>query len=154
MESTPVYLVDIDGTLANLSHRLRFIKCDKPDWDGFFAACPEKKGGDSPINEVIETVKLLKSAGAEIIMLSGRSEAVREQTLQWFTSHAVPCDALYLREEGDHRQDSIIKGEFLDDVFSKWGKSAIVGAFEDRQQVVDMYRERGLRVFQVAEGKF
>jgi hypothetical protein len=40
-------------------------------------------------------------------------------------------------------------------VESDWREDLpILGVFEDRQQVVDMYRAKGLRVFQVADGKF
>jgi len=145
-----IYLCDIDGTIADLSHRLHFIQRDKPDWNAFFRACVD----DLPIQEVIDTVRLLSEGGAEILLLSGRSELVRFETLQWLQKFNVPCDALFMREEGDHRQDNIVKGEFLDDLFEKWEKNDIRGAFEDRKQVVDMYRARGLRVFQVAEGNF
>lgn len=145
-----IYLCGIDGTLADISHRLHFIQQKPADWYSFFRACVD----DLPIQEVIDTVRLLKQGGAEILLLSGRSEIVRSETLQWLKDFGVPCDALFMREEGDHRPDSIVKSEFLDDLFEKWEKNDIRGAFEDRKQVVDMYRERGLRVFQVAEGNF
>jgi hypothetical protein len=38
--------------------------------------------------------------------------------------------------------------------YYKEHKETIGGVFEDRQQVVDMYRARGLRVFQVDKGHF
>ena len=58
-----------------------------------------------------------------------------------------------MRKHGDYREDSIVKGELLDQAIEEFpGK--IFGVFEDRRQVVDMYRARGLRVFQVAEGNF
>lgn len=145
-----IYLCDIDGTLADLTHRLHFIQTKPADWDAFFLACEE----DTPIMEVISTVQSLKKSGAEILLLSGRSEIARDLTLKWLDKHEVPCDALYMREEGDHRQDNIVKEEFLDDLFTKWPREQVVAVFEDRKQVVEMYRRRGLRVFQVAEGEF
>lgn len=145
-----IYLVDIDGTLADITHRLHFIKGEEQDWDAFFEACDQ----DAPIWEVIDTIKLLAKAGAEMLMLSGRAERVRMKTLAWFRTYGVPCDALYLREDDDHRPDHIVKGEQLDHVLTKWDGRLIRGAFEDRKQVVDMYRARGIKVFQVAEGNF
>jgi hypothetical protein len=41
--STPVYLFDIDGPLANLSHRLHFIQGEHDDWNAFYDACPADK---------------------------------------------------------------------------------------------------------------
>ena len=63
-----------------------------------------------------------------------------------------PYDALFMRAEGDSRRDSIVKQEIFDtDVRDRW---RVVGVFDDRQQVVRMWRGLGLTVFQVAEGDF
>ena len=145
-----IFLVDIDGTLADLSHRLHFIEKKPADWDGFFAACT----GDSPIPEVIETVRYLARGGAKIILVSGRSDAIEEATMDWLRKHDIPWTAIYMRKAGDHRHDDIVKAELLEQIREDWREYPILGAFEDRKQVVDMYRAQGLRVFQVAEGDF
>lgn len=145
-----IYLVDIDGTLADLSHRLHFIQQKPADWDGFFAACP----GDRPIVEVIDTVRRLAASGARIILVTGRSDAVEEPTMDWLREHGVPWLSIYMRKAGDHREDSIIKAELLANIQEDWDSEEILGVFEDRKQVVDMYRSKGLRVFQVADGNF
>lgn len=145
-----IYLVDIDGTVADLTHRLHFIQQKPADWDRFFKACPT----DLPITNVINVIKALKKANATILMVTGRSMIVREQTKQWLESYAIPYDGLYMRREGDHREDNIVKAELLDHISTEWNASHIAGVFEDRQQVVDMYRARGLKVFQVAPGNF
>jgi len=44
-----IYLFDIDGTIANLSHRLHFIQQEPADWNAFFMSA----GDDEPIWEVI-----------------------------------------------------------------------------------------------------
>ena len=147
-----IYLVDIDGTVADLTHRLHFIQ-DKPaDWNAFFAACPS----DKPIPEVIEVIRAVGSGGHELHMLTGRSESVRYGTGVWLHNQFIPFRSLRMRKEGDHREDAIVKSEMLDTLLTDLhiSLSDIAGVFEDRQQVVDMYRARGLRVFQVAEGKF
>jgi hypothetical protein len=62
-----------------------------------------------------------------------------------------------MRKDGDHREDNEVKAELLDQItrhYSHLVGYTIGGVFEDRQQVVDMYRARGLRVFQVAKGDF
>jgi hypothetical protein len=53
-----------------------------------------------------------------------------------------------MREGGDRRRDHILKMEFIDPL----DPPDII--FEDRSTVVQAYRERGLTVFQVAEGDF
>lgn len=146
-----IYLVDIDGTLADLSHRLHFIQKEPADWDGFFADCE----ADKPIREVIETTNVFERSGYTVLLVSGRSDAIRDKTVSWLKKNGVLFTQLYMRKAGDHRQDNIVKKELLEQIVKDgWKKSRIKGVFEDRKQVVDMYRAEGLRVFQVAEGNF
>lgn len=145
-----IYLVDIDGTLADCSHRLHFIQKKPADWDGFFADCDK----DSPIQEIVTTVRLLSKGGARIILVTGRSDVIEEKTQDWLIQHEIPFLAMYMRKAGDHREDNVVKAELLAEIRGDWDNEPIIGVFEDRQQVVDMYRKEGLRVFQVAEGQF
>ena len=59
-----------------------------------------------------------------------------------------------MRPDGDHREDSVVKSELFDQINAAYANEKLGGVFEDRQQVVDMYRARGVRVFQVAKGNF
>lgn len=145
-----IYIFDIDGTLANLEHRLPFIKSDPPDWERFFAACWE----DEPIRDVIYLLRVLHEAGHRIVLVTGRSDECAQLTNEWMNVHAVPHSEMYMRLHGDHRPDSEVKAELLDRIIADWPSEKIVGVFEDRKQVVDMYRAKGLRVFQVADGNF
>ena len=145
-----IYIFDIDGTLADLSHRLPFIQKKPADWDGFYKAA----GDDQPIWPVISLVRALKEAGGhKIIMSSGRSDAIRFLTVEWLRKYRVPFEAIYMRRHEDHREDSVVKSELLDHILADNPTLTVGGVFEDRQQVVDMYRSRGIKVFQVAEGK-
>jgi hypothetical protein len=66
----------------------------------------------------------------------------------------IEFSGLYMRKAGDHREDCVVKAELLEQILLDWSNQDIGGVFEDRQQVVDMYRAKGLRVFQVAKGDF
>jgi hypothetical protein len=145
-----IYIFDIDGTLADISHRLHFIQQKPADWRAFFAACDE----DAPIAEVITILQTLSSEGHFIVLITGRSTECEAQTKQWCSDQMIDYDLLYMRAEGDHRQDNIVKSELLDKYITEFSPPRIDGVFEDRKQVVDMYRAKGLRVFQVAEGDF
>jgi hypothetical protein len=144
-----LYVFDLDGTLCDLSHRLHFIERSPKDWSSFYKACVN----DSPIMEVIEIAHLLQNVGHVIAIVSGRSDEVESETSRWLQDHRINYDFLLMRKAGDYRQDYIVKSELLDELIKRWPKP-IGGIFEDRKQVVDMYRARGLRVFQVAEGNF
>lgn len=145
---TKIFLCDLDGTIADCSHRLHFI--EKKNWSAFFAACTD----DKPIADVIWLIRLLHDAGQKIIYMSGRSDEVRHQTIEWLHTHHLPSGPLYMRRHGDHRPDSLVKSELVDEVIREYSRDQIAGIFDDRQQVVDMYRQRGFRVYQVAPGDF
>lgn len=143
------YLFDIDGTLADLSHRLHHIQKEPKDWDAFFAACSD----DLPIPHVIDVAKALMR-DARLLFVSGRSDATRAETEAWLFKHGLGdgLGRLYMRREGDHRPDNIVKGELLDQIIAHGFRPIM--AFEDRDQIVKMWRERGIPCAQVAEGNF
>lgn len=149
-----IYLFDIDGTLANIEHRLHFIQQEKPDWTAFY----NDAASDSPIWEIVTVARCLQSEGQRIFMSTGRAESIRELTMTWLRKYRIPVEALYMRQNGDHREDFEVKSDIIDHIFSDQPQGVpynkLAAAFEDRQQVVDMYRARGLRVCQVAPGKF
>jgi hydroxymethylpyrimidine pyrophosphatase-like HAD family hydrolase len=145
-----IYIFDIDGTLADCSHRLHFIQQKPADWDSFFAAC----AADMPIPEVTAILRSLRLNGHTVVLSSGRSDAVRVQTQKWMRDLKIEFSGLYMRKAGDHREDCVVKAELLEQILLDWSNQDIGGVFEDRQQVVDMYRAKGLRVFQVAKGDF
>ena len=145
------YIFDLDGTLANISHRLHFIEGEKKDWDAFYDACDK----DEPIKN---TLKLLDIIGSNdknnIIILSGRSDAVRKKTIGWINRYVSIFYTLYMRKTGDHRPDVEVKQEWLDEWLKHHTKEEIGGIFEDRKQVVDMWRKNGITCYQVAEGDY
>lgn len=148
---TPCYVFDLDGTLADLTDRLQFIQHEKPDWDGFFAACD----GDTVIEPVATLFRELNSnerKDYDMIIMSGRSDAVRGKTWNWLDDNNLKADWLFMRADGDHRPDDIVKSELMDRLLSRGFKPIMI--FEDRKQVVDMWRSRGFLCAQVAEGNF
>jgi predicted kinase len=132
-------LVDIDGTVALMGDRSPY------DW--------AKVGSDLPNPAVITAVRAMHAAGNAIVFCSGRDAICRPETEAWLDLYVgVPYDGLFMRPEGDTRKDAVVKREIFDvEIRDRW---RIVGVFDDRQQVVRMWRALGLTVFQVAEGDF
>lgn len=142
------YIFDIDGTLADLSHRLHHIQKQPKDWDAFFREC----GSDAPIEHICELARLLNDADQHIVLVSGRSEGYRKETKHWLDRHEISYHGIYMRQDGDHRPDHIVKSELMDRVRADGFEPVMI--FEDREQVVKMWRERGIPCAQVAEGNF
>jgi uncharacterized HAD superfamily protein len=141
------FLIDIDGTIADGGHRLHYISKEPKQWDAYFMAC----GGDAPIQHMHKVVESL-SLKARIVYVSGRSDLVRKQTLQWLVDHDFPMDALYMRKQGDHKNDHDLKIELLAQLRED-GYEPIM-AFDDRDRVVKAWRAAGIPCAQVAEGDF
>jgi hypothetical protein len=78
---------------------------------------------------------------------------VRAETDYWIkVSAQLIYAALYMRADGDHRPDFQVKGELLDRLIGDdWNP---LMAFDDRDQVVKMWRQRGIPCAQVADGNF
>lgn len=148
-----IYLCDIDGTIADLSHRLHFIEGETQDWDAFYQACDQ----DKPIQSVIDVINALDEAGHIVLFVSGRSAVVREKTNEWLENNIGFFPGyVYMRSENDRREDTVVKSDLYDKITREWmgERSKVVGVFEDRASVVKMWREKGLKVFHVAEGNF
>src|SRR5574340_655494 len=79
----PLYIFDLDGTLADTSHRTPSIQQPTPDWRAFYAAC----FADKPIMPVIKVMDSLLYTGNDVWIFSGRSDEVRKLTIDWLVHH-------------------------------------------------------------------
>ena len=145
------YIVDIDGTVADCSHRVHHIHNKPKDWDAFFAGT----ANDKPIKHMVGLVSHMWLT-AYIVFVSGRPERTRAATEKWLRDHGVHPSlgpvTLYMRPDGDRRDDQIVKFELLQQLKAD-GWEPIM-AFDDRDRVVKMWRENGIPCCQVAEGDF
>ncbi|MEX2534537.1 MAG: HAD family acid phosphatase [Trueperaceae bacterium] len=142
-------ICDLDGTLADIEHRVHYIRgSGRSDWDAFFRACIE----DLPVRNTIHLVQRLHEVGFRVLIVSGRSDMVRAETEEWLEQHAVPYDGLLMRRNEDHRSDTIVKAEMVDELGI--GPKDVLMVLDDRNKVVEMWRERGFHTFQVAPGDF
>jgi uncharacterized HAD superfamily protein len=133
----PVVLVDIDGTLADVRHRLHHIRGGgRKNWKAFF----EGMDRDTPIASIIAWVQSLVPQH-EIVILTGRPEQYRARTIAWLNKQQVPFDVLVMRGNGDHRPDYEMKRDVLDRV----PKHRIKLVIEDRPPVCDMWLKQGVR---------
>ncbi|WHN64516.1 hypothetical protein [Cysteiniphilum sp. QT6929] len=142
-------LFDLDGTLADITHRRHYVMSEKKNWAQFNAHI----GDDKPNLPIVSLYKTLwQSQQYEIIIVSGRSEQYRKITEHWLIWHEIPFKRLVMRQIKDNRKDAIIKKEILD-LLRQEGKD-ILFAVDDRQQVVDMWRENGIMCLQCDIGDF
>jgi len=150
------YIFDLDGTLANIEHRLHHIRNDtgngnhaSGDWDAFNDAIPH----DIPNWDLINVMQCLNME-FHVIVVTGRmySDKVYADTVQWLAKHSAGYDAIYFRPNGDYRSDYIVKKEIYENFIKE--EYDVLAVFDDRQTVVDMWRSLGLRCYQVQPGDF
>jgi hypothetical protein len=152
--SKKTVIFDLDGTLADITSRRELSIKDngKMDWDTFFN--PKFISLDDPNTPVIKMTQIFDSQGFRVLIFSGRSDRTLDATMDWLVKHNVPFDDLIMRPKKHHfMKDSDLKQMWLDDS-DIVDKDDIFAVFDDRNQVVDMWRDNGLTVFQVAEGNF
>jgi len=131
-------VIDIDGVLADVRHRLHFVLEEPKDWGGFFAAARH----DPPLSTGIETVRRLSEV-FRIVYLSGRPEHCRKDTLDWFRRFALPEGELHLRPHGDHRPARLMKVEALDRLSREAPVAVLV---DDDEEVCAAARKAGYDV--------
>jgi len=140
-----VYLCDLDGTLCNVSHRRQYVATKPRNWDAWNAGLVN----DKPNLAVLGIITSL-TYYYPLIFVSGRSDDYRKQTEEWLEKYDISYNALYMRKYKDHRDDVIVKGELADEIEKEYN---ILGVFDDRKKVIDMWINRGVFVFDVSQGK-
>ena len=146
-----IVIFDLDGTLALIDKRRDISTKDngKMDWDKFFD--PDNIQLDLPNQPVIDMTNMLSQQGYTIMILSGRSDVTYKATNDWLNKYGVVFSHLIMRTRNYHyTKDSDLKQMWLDDI----GVDNVAMVFDDRNQVVDMWRSNGLTTFQVADGDF
>ena len=146
-----IVIFDLDGTLALIDKRRDLATKDngKMDWAKFFN--PDNIDLDTPNQPVIDMANLLHSQGYLIYIFSGRSDKTEDATKDWLDKHNVNYDLLQMRPQGLlYKPDNDLKQDWLNVI----KKDRVAMVFDDRNQVVDMWRKNGLTTFQVADGDF
>ncbi|MGW0245111.1 phosphatase domain-containing protein [Nocardia goodfellowii] len=128
---------DIDGTLAHMTGRSPY------DYT---------RVSEDDVDESVRHLANMLYPDHRNIVVSGRSEDCRPETVRWLEDKTVSYDDLYMRQAGDSRDDAIVKYEIFRDLIAPHYN--VIGVFDDRDRVVDMWRRIGLKCFQVQPGDF
>ncbi|WP_420822049.1 LNS2 domain-containing protein [Streptomyces avicenniae] len=134
----PLAVFDLDGTLADVRHRLHHLTSRRKNWDAFFRAAEH----DKPLAEGVALVRK-HAATDEIAYVTGRPEHLRADTERWLARHGLPPGRLLMRRAGDRRPARVAKPELLRDL--TWGRAVSVVVDDDRQ-VCRAYRDAGFPV--------
>lgn len=135
---------DLDNCLADDRWRIEFIDWAQtnPDkrYDKYHMLC----GQDAPGNVSLFAAV---SAQATPVFCTARPECVRGTTVRWLRNnlpqhHASYASLLLMRATGDHLPSVRLKHYMLTTLRAQG--HTIAAAFDDREDVVRMYREHGV----------
>ena len=136
-----IILCDIDGTIADNSHRQHFLE-GKKDWDGFFSELVN----DLPIQIIIDKVIQEQANGKEIVFLTGRPERYRYSTTLWLKEYFNFELKLLMRKDGDRRNKLEIKKEIFEKNFKP---DDIYCVFENDYDLIKMWEGLTLETIRV-----
>lgn len=167
-------ICDIDGTLADISHRLHFVKktcydcgnfhdgqnCsaggvhDKKDWKSFFS----EMINDTVRTDIRDIVLDYKEKGYSIIFVSGRPDNYRDETKYWLSNVAFKNTkfvegedyaTILMRRAGDRRPDNETKEDILKTHFELEDIECVM---DDRPRCIRVWKEAGLKVIDCGDG--
>lgn len=146
-EMKNIVVVDIDGTVADVTHRLKYVKQDPKDWKSFFS----QMSFDTPRMDVYNKASDLAVANdAEIVFVSARPEDYRDKTQDWLYEHGMDYMHLLMRPRNDKRPDTEVKQNIYNKFLANYN---VIKVFDDRPSVVRMWESLDLDVEDVGSGK-
>ncbi|MEY3734526.1 MAG: hypothetical protein RL347_1885 [Actinomycetota bacterium] len=102
-------VIDIDGVLADVSHRLHHLQGPRSDWEAFFSGMSDDTVLESGVRAALDAA----AAGLEIVYLTGRPERWRSDTIRWLDRHVLPSGRLVMRPDDDRRPARAYKVQAL-----------------------------------------
>ena len=151
MNKPLAYIIDLDGTLYDNSHRQHLIPADRSNtagWVEFNCACTD----DVLREDMSDLVRSILCSGREVIFLTGRGTAAREQTMQRLLKdfNFIDKPPLIMRPMDWHTSAAEFKGDAIQRILDAkgWSASQLI-ALEDDPSVVMVMRGMGVTVLHI-----
>lgn len=131
----PLAVFDLDGTLADVRHRLHHLEHRPKQWDAFFDAAR-----DDPPLETGVALALESGRECDVVYVTGRPERCRADTRAWLREHGLPDGELAMRRGRDRRPARVAKVELL----QRLARGRVVAVVvDDDEQVCVAYEAQG-----------
>jgi hypothetical protein len=143
-----ILILDIDGTLADFSHRLKYLKkknITQKDMDTFLNSENVKK--DSSFLDAKEVLPKLLGHFYATWFITGRQESLRECTREWLKKHYklnVPNNRLIMRKNGELSTATEYKKKALKGIFGDFLNTSNLVFIDDDEYVLNLYSKYGI----------
>jgi len=107
-------VLDLDGTVADASHRAHYLEQTPKDWEAFFR--PDLVIKDPVINGVTRVLTHFQDLKYDFVILTGRNESLRDTTTRWILENLnieIPDTHLLMRPHGNMLNAAEYKKEQL-----------------------------------------
>lgn len=149
MTRQQVVVVDLDGTLCNSKHREHLARAGQ--WDEFHSLL----AGDTPWPDVAALLDMFYQKDDVVVVgLTGRNERYRNATINWLAHHDIWLDDLLMRYDDDWRSDHDLKPQLLALYLNQNPHLGVWFILEDRDKVVEVWRNEGYNCWQVRPGGY
>ena len=133
----PAVIIDVDGTLANVSGIRHHVMARPKRFDRFHAEsvdCP-------PNQQAVDIARAAHAAGQAVLVVTARRAMWRHHTAWFLALHGIPSDALIMRGNDDHRPDVEVKRDILWQIRTRWTP---VLAVDDNPKVLALWESEGI----------
>lgn len=142
------YIFDIDNCISDDSWRVPRIRWHFKDPDARYNEYHELAPFDKPWNTHLFNI----DPASKIIYFTARPERYRIATIEWLSRNvAQRWETIYMRSNDNHEHSASLKEKMLLTVMQQFeiGKTNIVCAYDDRSDVIDMYRAHDIKAERV-----
>jgi hypothetical protein len=137
-------VVDINGTLSDVSRVVHMISGAEKDWEGFFDAMNSNR---VPVNKMVkEFIDLVRPRYA-VVLVSGAPDRYRAQTEQWLLRHRVHFDDIHFRPEWDKRRGWQYKKTLYEKKLKNIYNVKLV--LDDKEDACRTWTEHGLQCWKL-----
>lgn len=149
-------IVDLDGTISDSRHREHLAL--ERQWDEFH----EKASLDLPKDDVRWLLDFISGnkIGFDpyVVILTGRNERYRPLTEAWLMNNNIHYDELLMRPDRDFTPDHELKPAMLTEFAINAGYQhpveCVLFVLDDRDKVVEAFRNMGIPCWQVQVGGY
>lgn len=140
-------ILDLDGTLCDCEHRVHFMRERPKRREEFHSACVH----DSVIPASKAIIDMAEEKGIRVILLSARPIRFKPQTEDWLKRNHIHYDQLILSSHPE-LNDPDYKIKMYKELIEPFNE--VIFTVDDRDTVVQMWRQNGLTCLDIAGNHF
>ena len=136
----PAILIDLDGTLAEVDHRIKDGKCD------------HSRIHEDKYNNAVREIICKFQDTHNIILFTARHCDLRDATKRWCWDNFIIFDQLIMKLPSHEGPNYLVKYEMYKEFIE--GKYEVLFAIDDNNRVVEMLRDIGITTFQIRNTEY